>query len=238
MTNPRAYVEDGNNAGYQPLEDTDTLIDTLAANGTAVVYILADTPGAAADTQTSDVTLQAVTTAAGTGAAAPLGASGVPTAGEDVVLAVGGVNGTGDATETDGYVVEVVTLVVTKTVVSTVDEFGNGYSIPGAVVTYDVAVQNPSATIPATSVVLSDILTELLIVAPASTTVTLTNATDGALNPIASCTADVGDANTDGCGVDVATSPQTMTLGNGNGFGTFTIPANTTTTFRFEAVIQ
>jgi len=235
MTNPRVFVEDGTTPGYQSAEDTATVVDTLAADGSVVIYVVADTPGAAADTQTSDVTLQAITTAAGTGAAAPLAASGTPTASEDVVLAVGGVNGTGDATATDGYVVEVVTLVVTKTVVSTVDEFGNNYAIPGAIVTYSVDVQNPSLTTDATAVVLTDTLTEVLIEAPGSTVVTLTNATLGGV-AAATCTADLTDTDGDGCGIDGTTSPQVLTLGNGT--ADFTIPANTTTTFQFETVIQ
>ena len=43
-TNVDIFLEDGSNAGYQPLEDTATFIDELAADGTQIIYLVGDIP--------------------------------------------------------------------------------------------------------------------------------------------------------------------------------------------------
>lgn len=237
MLNIQAFAETDGIPGWTAA-DTDTVIDTLAANTSRVVYIVAEAPTGLTDGDLSDVTLTAVTTAAGTGAAVALaGTTGADTAGEDVVLAVGNVFGEGTATATDGYIVELIALSIVKNSTLISDPISTGtdgpFAIPGAVVAYDIVVTNPSATTSTTAVRVSDTLTEVLVTAGA--TITLTNATLGGV-AAASCTADVGDGDGDGCGIDQVTSPQVLSVGNAN--ADFTIAPTESLTIVFDTTIQ
>ena len=159
MGNVRIYLDDGNGSwdgvGTETLYVAGTNAADLDPNGgtdTTTVFIVADTPAGAVDTNTDDFRLLATTTAAGgVGAAAvALAASGAPTAAVDVVFA----DGAGSASDAllDGqhsdaatYTVASPSLALVKTVVSTVDEFGTGFAIPNAVVNYQLAVTNSGA---------------------------------------------------------------------------------------------
>lgn len=245
MINVTAFVESGANAGYQPAEDTATFVDELEDETEVVVYLVADSPNTGeGDGDTANVNLRAVTADAATpggGAAGTLGGDtvatvGGDTAGEDIVLAVAGNNGQGD-NDTDGdYLVEVVLIDVNKSSTLISDPFNGNvdpYHIPGAVVQFNIDVTNPSATQTATGVQVDDTLTEALITVGA--TITLTNAT---LDDVAaaSCTADLADADDDGCGVDQATAPQLLEIGDAT--KNFTISATETLGIQFDTTIQ
>lgn len=176
---PMANVEiwlDANNNGTWDGAPNDTLytagtnVADLDPNGVIgvddviTVFIVADTPAAAVDTNQDDYRLRATTTAAG-GVGAPavaLPPAGAPTAGVDVVFA----DGTGSSSEgnRDGqhsaaatYTVVSANLTVAKTILSTTDEFGGSYSIPNANVVYQVVVTNGGAgTVDNNTVTVSD----------------------------------------------------------------------------------
>ena len=164
MGTVRIYIDNGNDSWDGTVTETLYVAGTnafdLNPNGTVgvddeiTVYIVANTPAAAVDTNQDDYRLVATTTASGgVGAAAvALGAAGAPTAGVDVVFADG--QGTtseiaapnGDHSDAATYTVQSANLAMDKTIESTVDEFATGFSIPGAVVNYELTVTNSGAT--------------------------------------------------------------------------------------------
>ena len=167
MTNVRIYIENGANAGFQIGQDTlytmGNYVFDLAADATSVnLYVVADTPATALNSETANIHLQATTLAAG---GAAISAAGGPTAGVDIVFA----DGDGPAlldTARDGtfsseatYTVTSALLSATKTITNVADEFNatGGYSIPGAVVRYLITTTaGGTGTVDANSVVVSD----------------------------------------------------------------------------------
>jgi len=235
MLLPRAFVETDSVPGWTAA-DTDTFVGSLLPDTSIVVYIVANAPVGPADTDLSDVDLQAITADAGSGGLTVTTATAGPdTAGEDVVLAVGGVNGVGDLTVTDGYIVETVLLGVTKASTLISDPFSTApdwKAIPGAVVRYTIDVANPSATTSVTAVQIDDTLNDIAFT---GATATLTNGVLGGV-PAASCTVDLGDGDTDGCGLtQVSPTQQDLEIGNAN--ADFTIAPSTTLTITFDTTI-
>jgi uncharacterized repeat protein (TIGR01451 family) len=169
MGSVEIYIEDGTTPGFQIGEDTlyvgGTNAGDLDPNGVIgtddvmTVYVVADTPAAAVDGNQDDVRLVAQTTNAGT--ATVTAASGTPTAGVDVVFADGA--GPSDA-DNDGqhsdaatYTVVSAALTAAKVIANVNDEFGTGYSIPGAVVRYQITITNGgTGAVDADTVVVSD----------------------------------------------------------------------------------
>ena len=163
VTGVAVYVEDGTTAGYQSGEDTATFIDELAADGTATVYIVGTIPAAQADGDIAAYLLTVTTHDAG---AAGLGAAtddtvANTTTGEEVVFA----DGTGDSdVDFDGqfsdrgaFQVSSATVSVTKTISSVDDGFGGSYAIPGALVTYQITVDNTgSSAVDTDTLILTD----------------------------------------------------------------------------------
>ena len=167
MTNVRIYIENGANAGFQIGQDTlytmGNYVFDLAADATSVnLYVVADTPATALNSETANIHLQATTLAAG---GAAISAAGGPTAGVDIVFA----DGDGPAlldTARDGtfsseatYTVTSALLSATKTIVNTSDEFNatGGFAIPGAVVRYQITVTSGgTGTVDDDTVVVSD----------------------------------------------------------------------------------
>ena len=158
MGSVEIYIEDGTTPGFQIAEDTlyvgGTNAGDLNPNGVIgtddvmTVYVVADTPAGAVDGNQDDVRLVAQTTNAGTTTVTV--ASGAPTAGVDVVFADGA--GTTSDAANDGqhsdaatYTVSSAALTAAKTIVSTTDEFGSGFAIPGANVVYQIRVTNSGA---------------------------------------------------------------------------------------------
>jgi uncharacterized repeat protein (TIGR01451 family) len=152
-----AFVESGTTAGYQPLQDTATFIDELAADATATVYAVCNIPGTAVDTNTGLVGLTATalgnfTGANGTYVATPgsQGAAIVATAGANtqgtVDILFADVAGTEDAARDamhsahNTYLIAIPVMSVTKTVASVLDPSGGAVVMPGSVITYQIAV--------------------------------------------------------------------------------------------------
>ena len=171
MNNVQVFVEDGNNGGYQPLEDTATYIDDLAEDATITVYIVADAPAVLTDNDLASYHLTATTRDALGSEAAPgavlteSAADSVDPSTVDIVLADGiGTEATGDTSRDgehssqDDYIVQRAILTVTKT--STViwdpfNLFANPKRIPGAIVQYEVDVTNAGSAA-ATSIEITD----------------------------------------------------------------------------------
>ncbi|MDX1697001.1 MAG: hypothetical protein R3308_01890 [Thiohalobacterales bacterium] len=133
---------------------------TIGTDDVMQVLVVADIPADAADASQDDVRLVAQATDAGT--TDVTAASVNPTAGVDVVFA----DGTGSTSEADRdgqhsaaatYTVQSADLTAAKTIVSTTDEFGSGFAIPGANVTYQIRVTNGgTATVDADTVSVTD----------------------------------------------------------------------------------
>ncbi len=156
----------------------------IGTDDVETVFIVADTPAAATNGSIDDIRLVAQTTNAGTNTPTP--ASGAPDPDPAVVDVVwaDAAGSTSDAAR-DGqhsfaatYTVVSAALTATKTVAATVDEFGTGYSIPGAVVRYQIAIANTgAATVDNNTVVVSDPI-------PANTKMCVSD-----VSPAAGCTA-------------------------------------------------
>lgn len=219
-------------------DDAAVFIDELAPDTQQVVWIVADTPALLLDGDIANMLLTATTRdggAAGQGAVTVGSGADNPNA-EDVVLAVGGVLGTGDGSAQNTFQVESAALTITKAELLISDPF-NGttspFHIPGAVVEYSIDVANASTTTDAVSVQIADTLTDVAITA--GDTITLTNGVLGGV-AAASCTADINDTDTDGCGlVQVSPTQQDLTFGNAN--ADFTVALGTTLTITFQATI-
>ena len=123
---------------------------TIGTDDVMQVLIVADIPGAAADASVDDVRLVAQTTDAGT--ATVTLASGTSTAGLDVVFAdTAGTTSEGsrDGQHSDDatYTVQSASVAAAKTVMSTIDEFGTNFAIPGAHVVYQIRVTNSGTAV-------------------------------------------------------------------------------------------
>lgn len=168
MGNIRIYVDANSNgvpdAGelYTPGTNAGDLNPNgvIGTDDVMQVLVVADTPAGAADTDQDDFRLVAQTTNAGT--ASVTVASGAPTAGVDVVFAdaagsTSEANRDGQHSAAATYTVQSAALTAAKTIVSTTDEFGGGFAIPGANVTYQIRVTNAgAATVDANTVSVSD----------------------------------------------------------------------------------
>ena len=123
---------------------------TIGTDDVMQVLVVADIPGAAADTSVDDVRLVAQTTDAGS--ATVTLASGTATTGLDVVFAdTAGTTSEGnrDGQHSDAatYTVQSASVTATKTIVSTIDEFSTNFAIPGAHVVYQIRVTNSGAAV-------------------------------------------------------------------------------------------
>jgi uncharacterized repeat protein (TIGR01451 family) len=154
--NIRIYV-DANNDGVPDageLYTAGTNAGDLDPNGVIgtddvmQVLVVADIPAGATDTSSDDFRLVAQTTDAGT--ATVTTAAGAPTAGVDVVFAdsagtTSDANRDGQHSDAASYTVQSAAVAAAKTILSTTDEFGGGFAIPGADVVYQIRVTNSGA---------------------------------------------------------------------------------------------
>jgi len=168
MGNIRIYVDANNDGVPDPgeLYTPGTNAGDLDPNGVIgtddvmQVLVVADTPAGAVDATQDDFRLVARTTNAGTSTPTPV--SGTPTAGVDVVWA--DLSGSTSEADYDGqysaaatFTVQSAAVTAAKTIVSTTDEFGSGFAIPGADVVYQIRVTNSgSATVDADTVSVTD----------------------------------------------------------------------------------
>jgi len=150
-SNVRVFVDSNANAIYEPLLDTATFVDELAANGTATVFVVTDIPLAQVNNDVALVSLTATTHDAG---AVGLGALtldllAADTVGVDVVFADAA--GSDDAAKDgkhsarDAYKVVSAIISVAKTVTPICDPLnGNAFpkNIPTSAVQYAITITN------------------------------------------------------------------------------------------------
>jgi uncharacterized repeat protein (TIGR01451 family) len=236
--NLRVFVDNPGGGGaagaYDALIDTATVVDTLAEDGSVVVFIVADVDVAATNGQFANVELTARAAVAGTNGATLEVESGSDTAGIDVVLADAGRDGLQAAL--DQFAVQSASLTITKSSSLISDPFNgtgaNRKAIPGAVIEYVVSIAN-TGTAPATSVRLSDTLDATLAFTGGQYN---GGAADVQINvgaaPAAFCVAESGaDGNGDGC----SRTGQTL---NVNPTVAITVAPAQTATVRFRATIN
>lgn len=211
MEDVRIYLDNGTNAGVWDAGDTlyvdaSTFGDVLA-DGTLQILIVADTPAAAAIGATADYQLIATTVNAGTTTvtSATVGAN---TAGVDVVFAdiagtaAGDIVRDGKHSATGTYTVNLLSLVLNKSVVVTWDPtnlFVNPKAIPEAILTYTITA-SVSGIGTAADVVITDPI-------PANSTY--------AANSLKLNSAPLTDA-TDGDVGSIGGTPATVTVGLGD----------------------
>jgi uncharacterized repeat protein (TIGR01451 family) len=157
-TNCAVFVESGTTAGFQAAEDTATVITSLAADATKVVYAKCDIPVTRLNNDVSIVELTATTRTAGSAGLGVLSITANTQAGVEIVLADAATVASADGTRPlqtagdgigfarDAYKVESAILGVTKVatpICDPINAFGAGpKNIPGAAVQYAVTITN------------------------------------------------------------------------------------------------
>jgi uncharacterized repeat protein (TIGR01451 family) len=201
-------VDEGN--GIYDGTESATAIDTLAPSASVTVFVVSPVvPLTLINGNFANINLRAQTAVAGTNGATILNASAganLPTSVEVLFADAPDRNGMDD--DTGQFEVQSAGIRVTKAQTVLSDGFGSPSprAIPGATVQYLITIQNTSATTAANGVSLSDDV-------PTDTTLVGTNvALTGVL--AAACTADVGDADFDGCGLG-GLGGNTLTVNSG-----------------------
>jgi len=218
-----AFVESGTTAGYQAAQDTATFIDELAADTTKTVYAVCNIPGAAINTNTGLVGLTATAlgnfnaagyvASPGVAGGALVETAGTDTANVDILFA--DITGTEDIARDarhsahNTYSITPSPLTITKTIASVLDPKGTSVMMPGAAITYQIAVAFPGAGT-ATNLVITDPL-------PANTTYV-----QDSINVNGAAKTDAADAD------NAQFSANTVSVSLGN----VAAPANFVITFR------
>ncbi|MEN7343795.1 MAG: hypothetical protein AAAFM81_12670 [Pseudomonadota bacterium] len=188
-------------AGDQPF------VDTLAADASVLVFVVADVPIGATNGDFSNVSATATTAVAGTSGATAVTETvgGDDPNAVDVVFADAGNDGA--ETDQDGYEVSSAALTVTKAETLLSDPI-NGTTdplhIPGAVIEYSITVVN-TGTADATAVGITDVLEAELSILLAQYNGGASDIQYTLAGVTAFCTADAGDADADSCGLTGAT---------------------------------
>ena len=134
------YIEDGTTAGFQIAEDTlytGANHPSIAAESSQTVYLIAQVPAALDHDNEGHLELTASSTTAG--AAASTAGTSLDGLGDSGVDAIVGTS-QADSSDVSIYQVSTANVSVTKTIQSTVDEFGTDNFIPNAEVTYLISV--------------------------------------------------------------------------------------------------
>jgi len=153
------FIENGLQPGFQssgPNADTAYIAGTndpnLAAGGSKIIYVLSDTPASIANNSQGQVLLAATSLTPGA-AGSPLGTA-LAGAGQGGGYAVVG-TASAQAGATGSYITSSISVVVNKTVASVIDPNGTAVAMPGATLTYQIAV-SISGTGSASNLVISD----------------------------------------------------------------------------------
>lgn len=172
-TNVAIYVDDGD--GVRNGGDTLTsTVTNLAAGGSKVVFIQADIPGSATNTQVATYNLKAVAALANAAGAIPAEAADNATTKQYVYADAAG-SAPGDTTRDKthstslNFVAVTTALSVTKSSAVIWDPVNLGVSplhIPGAIVEYTCTISNGAGGAQADAVVLTDTLDANLNIAP------------------------------------------------------------------------
>jgi uncharacterized repeat protein (TIGR01451 family) len=165
---------------YDPGIDTATTIDNLASGDSIAVFVLSDIPDTngttIVDGKKSGITLSATAlTSAGAAITNDTGADTDSTGGAPGYVAgaiqnvfadddeVGDTTGNRNGIDADTGYYKIVTTAISVAKTSFVmwdpiNQYTNPKAIPGAVVVYCITVTNPSTTVPATSIAISDVI--------------------------------------------------------------------------------
>jgi len=170
MSSVRIFIDNGIVGTYEPGTDTlytaGTNVGDLAPDAAINLLVVSNTPGTAADTETSLYHLLAQATNSGTTTpTAETAGADDPTVVDTAYAEAAGSAGAGSDDAQDGkhsasgtFTVQSATVVVTKSSVVTDDGFDtapNAKAIPGATVTYTLNIINSGAAV-ANSLVLTD----------------------------------------------------------------------------------
>ncbi len=185
----------GNGDGVYTGAETATAINVLNRDQDITVFIVSPTVLALPNAAVANALLQAQAALAGSNGSTLLAETGAnsPTAIE-IVFADDLEDGI--ESDVDQFIVQSAALTITKSQTVIADGFSasNFRSIPGATVRYEIEIENTSTTTAADLVSITDpVPTNTTFVA--ATPVAITNGT------VASCTGDLNDADTDGCGI-------------------------------------
>lgn len=138
----------------------------------------------------------------------------------------------GFETATDGFIVAAADLTVAKSFSVIDGDLGSGLPIPGARVEYVILISNDAAGSTAENVVITDIIDDDLVLLLTGTGSDYADIQfDDGVAPAGDCTADAGDADTDGCSFDGTT----VVVGNANRI--ISVPAGGSYEVRFQARI-
>lgn len=242
--NLRVFVDANNNGTYEPATDTATAITTLAADIGVRVFIVADVPVAATNSQYASVRLTAAAAVNNTPATLLAQSGGADNPATVEIVFADGAGAGGDAARNgrfaadDQYAVQSAALSVLKASTVISDTFNgttNPKAIPGATVEYAVTVTNTGA-VPATGLSIADPL-------PANTTFVQNGYSSGTRDVQLSvgatntfCVAEAGgtDTNADGC---VRTAGGVLQVG-APALGAVAVGAANAVTLRFRVTIN
>ena len=153
------FIENGLQPGFQisgPNADTAYIAGTndpsLATGGSKIIYVLSDTPSGIANNSQGQVLLAATSLTPGA-AGSPLGTA-FAGAGQGGGFAVVGTAGA-QASAIGSYITSSISVVITKTVANITDPNGTAVAMPGAILTYQIAVA-VSGTGSASNLVIND----------------------------------------------------------------------------------
>ncbi len=229
------FVDDGSGI-FERINDTAVIIDELAADAAATVFIVVSIPALAIDGDAANVQLTATTHDAG---GAGLGALTVESAGPDdpavVDIVFGDAGNDAFETDQDSYLVVAATLTIVKDSAVLSDPIGSPggpFSIPGAVMEYTITITNGGSE-DATSVSITDTINAMVTFLTGTYNL---GADDVEITvgtaPTTYCTGDALDADGDGCRLDGAA----LTIEPGITVGT--VAADNPAVIRFQVSIN
>lgn len=169
------YVESGAHAGYQPAEDTATYIDELASGDAKTVYVVSNIPDTngsnIANGKQAGVVLTATARIGGTASSEgttltnDVGNADIAGTVQNVFADAAGTGGdtakNGAHADTGFYEIQTAAITVNKTsfvMWDPINQYTNPKAIPGAVLVYCITVANPSTTVQATSIGITDVV--------------------------------------------------------------------------------
>jgi len=187
-----------------PVRGVNTgIIDELGSDETIRIRVWGD----AALTLTNGQIVGAQLTATAFEAGAPGIGAGLAygVANDDATVQNVDVNGNdGVEVSVDGFIVEAADLSVAKSYTIIDGDLGSGSPIPGARLQYEILISNAAGASDATNIVVSDLIDSDLDFLTGGTGSDFTDIEYFDGTTATECTADDGDANTDGCSLDVA----------------------------------
>lgn len=192
------------------LGDLD-FVDELEEDQTVTIYVFADAGATLPNDAFDNFTLTA-TAADDVNAAATPGVldpvlSESPGADDPTLIESVFADAGNDGVESadDGYHVNSAELVITKTAAVISDPFGSGKALPDAVIEYTVTIDNSAGAATAENVVMTDTIQVANVALELGVYAGLDISVNGA-----GCTADLGDADTDGCAYDAGSGAMSV----------------------------